>query len=262
VRTNDIGKILSVIENVAKQTNLLALNAAIIASQAGEHGKGFAVVADEIKKLAERTRSSTQEIGTVIKGVQDDTARAVAAISSAEKSIGDGELLSKHSGEALTKIVAGAEKAFQRMGEIASATVEQGQGSRMVRDAMTNVSDMVAQIAGATREQEKGSELIITNLSKMKELTSQTRSSSSEQSKVSRVIAQSTEEITRMIRQIKRACDEQRRGSGQIMTAMENIQNAAMVNMESTQVMNNSLENLADQTEVLKQEMNAFRIKE
>jgi methyl-accepting chemotaxis protein len=65
-----------------------------------------------------------------------------------------------------------------------------------------------------------------------------------------------------MIRQIKRACDEQRRGSGQIMTAMENIQNAAMVNMESTQVMNNSLENLADQTEVLKQEMNAFRIKE
>ncbi|MDD2582916.1 MAG: methyl-accepting chemotaxis protein, partial [Desulfuromonadaceae bacterium] len=60
LRVNDIGTILSVIDEVAEQTNLLALNAAIIAAQAGEHGKGFAVVADEIRELAERTSSSTR----------------------------------------------------------------------------------------------------------------------------------------------------------------------------------------------------------
>ena len=79
-RANDIGAILSVIDDVAGQTNLLALNAAIIAAQAGEHGKGFAVVAEEIKGLAERTSSSTREIAEVIKGVQDETRRAVEAI--------------------------------------------------------------------------------------------------------------------------------------------------------------------------------------
>jgi len=104
-KTEDIGTILSVIDEVAEQTNLLALNAAIIAAQAGEHGKGFAVVADEIKELAERTSSSTREIALVIKGVQDETGRAVEAILEAEKSIADGELLSQKSGHALIKVV-------------------------------------------------------------------------------------------------------------------------------------------------------------
>ena len=80
------------------------------------------MVADEIKELADRTSSSTREIEQVIKGVQDETRRAVDAINLAEKSIADGELLSQKSGEALTKIVSGVEKSSARMGEIARAT--------------------------------------------------------------------------------------------------------------------------------------------
>lgn len=259
-RAADIGDILSVIDEVAEQTNLLALNAAIIAAQAGEHGKGFAVVADEIKELSERTSSSTREISQVIRGVQDETRRAVEAIDQAERSIGDGELLSQKSGEALAKIVVGVNEATAQVGEIARTTVEQAKGSQMIREAMEQVSEMVAQIAKATKEQGQGSELIMGAVEHMKGLTSQVLSSTREQNKVGNLIAQSTESITEMIRHIKRACDEQTRGSEQIVVSVEDIQQATDANLEATRVMDEAVYKLFRQTELLKKEVDAFRI--
>ena len=259
-RANDIEGILSVIDEVAEQTNLLALNAAIIAAQAGEHGKGFAVVADEIKELAERTRSSTREIALVIRGVQDETNRAVEAISQAEKSIAEGEDLSKKSGEALNKIVGGVKKSTDRMEEIARATVEQAKGSVMIRDAMERVSEMVAQIATATREQGQGSELITSAVQNMKDLTSQVRASTREQSKVGGFIARSTESITDMIQMIKMACDEQGRGSEQIVEAVEDIRHSTTINLETIELLNNALASLLRQTELLHREIGVFRV--
>ena len=260
VRAHDIGNILSVIDDVAEQTNLLALNAAIIAAQAGEHGKGFAVVADEIKELAERTSSSTREIAKVIRGVQDETQRAVEAISQAEKSIADGEVLSQKSGEALNKIFSGVKQSTDRMGEIARATVEQAKGSLMIRDAMEKVSEMVAQIAKATHEQSQGGELITSAVQRMKELTSQVRASTREQTKVGNFIAKSTENITDMIQKIKQACDEQSRGSEQIVVAVEDIQQSTSMNLEATRILNESLASLLRQAEILNNEMNAFKV--
>ncbi|HBA88762.1 MAG TPA: methyl-accepting chemotaxis protein [Geobacter sp.] len=259
-RAADIGDILSVIDEVAEQTNLLALNAAIIAAQAGEHGKGFAVVADEIKELSERTSSSTREISLVIRGVQEETRRAVDAIDQAERSIGDGELLSQKSGEALAKIVVGVNEATAQVAEIARTTVEQAKGSQMIREAMEQVSEMVAQIAKATREQGQGSELIMSAVENMKGLTSQVLSSTREQNKVGNLIAQSTESITEMIRHIKRACDEQSRGSEQIVMSVEDIQQATDANLEATRVMDEAVYKLFRQTEMLKKEIEVFKI--
>ena len=259
-RVGDIGEILSVIDEVAEQTNLLALNAAIIAAQAGEHGKGFAVVADEIKELSERTSSSTREIALVIRGVQEETRRAVDAIDQAKASISDGEILSQKSGEALAKIVVGITMETTLIAEIARTTVEQAKGSQMIREAMEQVSEMVAQIAKATREQGQGGELIMGAVEHMKGLTSQVLSSTREQNKVGNLIAQSTESITEMIRHIKRACDDQSRGSEQIVRSVEDIQSATDANLEATRVMDDAVYKLFRQTELLKKEMEAFKI--
>ena len=259
-KAHDIGAILSVINEVAEQTNLLALNAAIIAAQAGEQGKGFAVVADEIKELADRTSSSTREIEELIKGVQEETRRAVDAINVAEKSIADGELLSQKSGVALGKIVSGVEKASEQVGEIARASAEQAKGSQMIREAMEQVTDMIMQIANATQQQSKGSELIMTAVERMKVLTSQVRSSIREQSKVGTLIAGSTENITSMIRQIKRACDEQTRGSEQIVVAIDDIQKSTHEHLGAAGTMEKAVGGLSLQVAELKKEISGFTL--
>lgn len=254
-RAGDIGAILSVINEVAGRTNLLALNAAIIAAQAGEHGKGFAVVAGEIKELADRTSRSTGEISQVIKGVHDDTERAVAAIGEAEKIIVEGESLSRKSGEALEKIVSGVQMATVQVNSIARSTTEQAKGSRMISAAMEQVSGMVSQIARSTRELGGGSEMIMTAVERMKTATEQVKNSTREQSSVGNLIAGSTENITEMIRKIKHACDEQSRGSDQIVPAVENIKLTTDSNLEAVRVLNETVSRLKAQIDVLQSEI-------
>lgn len=258
-KAGDIGKILLVINDVAEQTNLLALNASIIAAQAGPHGKGFAVVADEIKELAHRTKMSTMEIAHVIETVQNDTHRATGAIVMAEKSIINGERLSKESESALQKIVVGIQLSTKRMNQIARATGEQAKGSQMISKSIEHVSEMVKQIANATSEQSKGSELIRESAEVMKSLTGEVNISIREQATVSNVIATNTEQITTMIRLIKQATNEQSSSSNQIVQSMGAIQNSAHSNATSTKALNDVIENLSLQVNVLQEEMANFR---
>lgn len=260
LRVKDIGAILSVIDEVAEQTNLLALNAAIIAAQAGEHGKGFAVVADEIRELAERTSSSTREIAMVIKGVQEETRRAVDAISQAEDSIAAGEILSQRSGAALEKIVTGVQRAGIQVSEIAKATVEQARGSQSIREAMESVGDMVESIASSSREHSRGTDMISAAVERMKDLTIHVRTSTREQSRASNLIARSTEDVTSMVDQIREACRSQVESSSLISKSVNDIEGATVANSRATKVMNAAVADLTRQIDLLEKEMAGFKI--
>jgi len=258
--TEAIDSILAVIDEITEQTNLLALNAAIIAAQAGEHGKGFAVVADEIRELAERTGSSTREIGEVIQTVQSETQQAVSAIRRAESTISHGEKQTLKVSTVLLETIDGVGDTSRRLDEIAQSTVLQSKESQQINWAMEQIADMVSQIARATAEQSKGGEQVMIAVEQMRTLTGQVRISTREQTNVSRFITKSTENITDLISQIKIACGRQKASCKQITDAAAGVDHAVNENLGTVKVLDVAMANLLTQIKVLQNEMNEFKV--
>ena len=119
-----IGEIVSVIDDIASQTNLLALNAAIEAARAGEHGRGFAVVACEVTKLAERTTKATKEIGLTIGRIQSETKNAVTAMNQVTISADKGMQTTHVVAELLRSVVLAAQTLDRMVGTIASTSAQ------------------------------------------------------------------------------------------------------------------------------------------
>jgi methyl-accepting chemotaxis protein len=148
-RSDQIGEIVGVIEDIAGQTNLLALNAAIEAARAGEQGRGFAVVADEVRKLAERTTQATKEIAQTIKTIQNDTRGAVTAMQAGTRQVEEGLATTAQAGEALAEIIRMAEQVGEMVAQIASATTQQA-------NAAGDVNRNLDQIARISHEATAG----------------------------------------------------------------------------------------------------------
>ncbi|MBY0121240.1 methyl-accepting chemotaxis protein [Bacillus sp. S/N-304-OC-R1] len=140
-KSNEIGKIVSMITSVAEQTNLLALNAAIEAARAGEHGKGFAVVAGEVRNLAEQSREAAKQVNQLIMGVQEDINHSVLAMNEGKLSVDEGIELVNNAGDFFQKIV----------GDIKQVSLQMNEVSTAVQEISLGAEAMVLQIDGTTR---------------------------------------------------------------------------------------------------------------
>ena len=139
-RSKQISSVVGVIREIAEQTNLLALNAAIEAARAGEQGRGFAVVADEVRKLAERTAMSTQEISTTVSAILEETGSAVQRMQSVSANMSDSVGLAREAGDSLQAIDQKTQETVEVVHGIADSTREQSAASQEIARLVENIA--------------------------------------------------------------------------------------------------------------------------
>nr|WP_281378794.1 HAMP domain-containing methyl-accepting chemotaxis protein [Paenibacillus phyllosphaerae] len=150
--------IIEVISGIAQQTNLLSLNASIEAARAGEHGKGFAVVASEVKKLAEQSQKSTEEIASIIGQIQASVREAVSAMDGGYREVEAGTSIIQETGVVFGKIAASVHEVAGQIQEITSSAQQISAGTEEVTASMQNMVEISQTSAGKTQEMSATSE--------------------------------------------------------------------------------------------------------
>jgi len=151
-RSQQIGEIIDLIDDISDETHLLALNAAIEAAGAGEHGRRFAVVAAEVKSLANRTLAAAKEVKGVIAEIRQATSSAVLAAEEGSKAVERGVELAHRAGQVMDNIVMVAERTAQSAAEIGLATAQQQSASEQVVETMREVAEVARQSALGARQ--------------------------------------------------------------------------------------------------------------
>ncbi|MEW6209175.1 MAG: ABC transporter substrate-binding protein [Acidobacteriota bacterium] len=259
-RSEQIGEVTRVINEIADRTHLLALNAAILAAQAGSQGRGFRIVADEIKELSERTSASTREIDEMIMAVREDVTETIERVAVGGARADEGVDLASRASMLLAEISANTSAASERIREIADATAVQAAESHTVLEAADLVRQQARDIERATSQQALTSRQIGERALHMSQLTGQVQRATREQALVSRRIAEAMEDLTSAVEKIRTASDEQSAGADHALRAIETIKEVVERNQASISGINSAVDLLVREAELLNGEVESFRL--
>jgi methyl-accepting chemotaxis protein len=255
-----IGEILLVIRAVAEQTAMLSLNAAIIAAQAGEQGKAFSVVADEVSNLAGRTHRSTQEIATLVRAVQDDTAAAVEAAEEGAAKVKTGVQRSNVAGKVLAMISEKSTGSLEMVGAIAEASTRQSRDLERVEGAMSEVGSIVAQINRSTLDQQAATGEIAKAVDNIRSLGTGVRASTEEQRRGSRLITESVTHVSGMIEQIVSTTQAQGKSGETITHSLQVFRDVARESTRRAEDLAAMVETLSERSNRLEEVVGRFKL--
>jgi len=148
--SQEIGDIVSLINDIADQTNILSLNAAIQASMAGDAGRGFAVVADEVQRLAERSSAATKQIEALVKTTQTDTNEAVISMEHTTAEVVRGARLAQDAGVALEEIETVSMSLADLIQNISNASRQQSLSAGHISNTMNVIQEITSQTSSGT----------------------------------------------------------------------------------------------------------------
>jgi methyl-accepting chemotaxis protein len=257
-RSEEVGHIATLIDEVTDRTNLLGINASIMAAQAGEYGAGFAVVAEEIKSLSVQIAGSTRDITRLLTSMREEASAAVVVIREGSQSAAESVRLSEDVRDVLTRIVEHSAETGRMLAGIAEATDIQGESTHQLKDLAERVAAMARETAEATGDQKAASSRIVDATEAVRSLAEQVSHSTQEHSRNARQVADAMRDLGDGVEAIARAIRRQLDEAEPIGSSLREIHHLAESTQSRSDTMSETVMALASRAGSLRTEFSRF----
>lgn len=259
-RISRIDGIVDVIREVADQTTLFSLNAAIISAQAGEQGEAFAVIGAEIKALAQRTTSSTSEIGGLLAEIQGQSQRARVAMERGISAVDVGVNLGQEAAAALQRIASSATASVTAAADIATLTTAQARDTAELNNELKRIAESITRISRSAVAQTQNNDRLLGIAHQMKKTAHAVESSTLEQRSRSDAVREALGEITATATAVRKAQQQQTKEARQVLVAVVAMQQAARQGTDAAAQLDGTVGQLQGRAAVLQGHLQRFRL--
>jgi methyl-accepting chemotaxis protein len=259
-RSREVGRILEMLEDIARQTNLLALNASFLATRAGEHGRGFSVVATEIRRLSERTSDGARGIGGHVAAMREEVDGALAAAEEEGRLVTRGVETSTRAGEALAAIEAAASRAEEAVAAIREVSRAQSATMAGTAASVAEVREGLRALAEEGKRNTREAERIRELVGRVRDLAGFVERTVHEQKGAAGQIAVAAERSLGLMRDIQDAVGRQTADSHRLLSLLSEVEGMSRETLASASSVEDATAALETLAGSLEDEVGRFRV--